>query len=675
MKGTHIQIGAVLLAVIMTASVIGIGMAPVGAGLTGSDDADAQLTDTHIDDALLDANGESVEVIVQLENVDDEIVQAQGTDALQAHADATQEVVTDFAADTDGAEVINEFWITNAVVVELDTDKVDVEEIAALDGVQELTNNFDVQVPEEPDSVGTMDEDEIGTMDYTYGLEQINAPETWEAYDQGQNAKIAVLDTGVDDSHPDIDVADFAEFDEDGEIVSEDPRDSDQHGTHVSGTVAGGDDSGTAIGVAPQTELMHGLVLDGGQGSAGAILGGMEWAVEENADAISMSLGTEDYNDFFIDPVQNAEDAGTIVIAASGNSGEDTSGSPANVYDSMAIGATDSDEQVTDFSSGETIDTESAWGSEAQEDWPDEYIVPDVSAPGASVESAVPDGGYESFDGTSMATPHVSGVVALMVSAAEEEGVDYTVEDIKEALVDSTWKPDGESDGQDDRYGYGIVNAEDAVANLIGDGGEEPPEDPDESVTLDLGSAEGEQGDTVTLDLTAEGDAFAGYETTINFDADAVELTGVSGADMDDPVTNIDNDEGVVTMSQVSSSEESDLTLAQLEFEITADSEQTSEVSFEVDQTDVSDAQGTLLDVETNNGQIQVVEGDDGDDDYELGDVNGDGEINIADATLMQQYVVGEEPSNFNEEAADMDGDGEITTADVIEHLEFLVEN
>lgn len=653
----------------MTASVIAVGMAPVGAGLTGSDTAEVQHTE--IDDALTNADG-TVEMIVQLDDVDEDVIRAQGADALQAHADDTQEVVTDFAEDTDGVTVLEDFWITNAMIVELDTDQVDVDEIAALDGVQELTKNFEVQLPDEPDSVSTMDD--VDAQDTTYGLAQVNAPDVWEEFGvEGEGATVSVLDTGIDGDHPDLGaLTQFAEFDDQGNVVSTTPRESDDrssHGTHVSGTVAGGDASGTAIGVAPGVDLMNGLVLDGGQGSAGAILGGMEWSVEEGADVISMSLGTDSYNSFFIDPIQNAQSAGTMVISASGNSGQGTSGSPANVYDGMAIGATDSNEQVTGFSSGEVIDTDSAWGADADPSWPAQYIVPDVSAPGANVQSAVQGGGYSSLDGTSMATPHVSGVVGLMISAAQQEGMefgeDYTISDVEDALEETAFKPAGEDPDQDDRYGHGIVDALAATEELVGSG------TPPDAVEFDLGSDRGEEGDVVTLDLTAEGEEFAGYETAINFDADAVELVGVEGVDMDDPVTNIDNNAGVASMSMVSSSAQSDITVAELQFQIVTDVEQNSDVMFEVSDTEASDEQGNLLDVETDDGHIEI---DDDSSEYERGDVLGDGDVTIADATVTQQFVLGNEvPDEFSEERADLTGDGDVTTADVIEILEIIV--
>jgi hypothetical protein len=161
----------------------------------------------------------------------------------------------------------------------------------------------------------------------------------------------------------------------------------------------------------------------------------------------------------------------------------------------MAIGASDSNEDITDFSSGEKVVTDDAWGSDAPSNWPEEYIVPDVAAPGNGVKSSLPGGDYGTKSGTSMASPHVAGLAALMVAAS---GGQVTPTEIWDTLESTAWKPDSWDegnanyviDGKDTRYGQGIVDAPAAV----------------ELVTIDTGvqgtvESEGEPVDGATVEL------------------------------------------------------------------------------------------------------------------------------------------------------------------------------
>jgi len=239
-----------------------------------------------------------------------------------------------------------------------------------------------------------------------------------------------VIDTGIDLDHPDLNVSGWAECDADGSLVSDDVSDASDgngHGTHVAGTVAGGNASGTAIGVAPDASL-HGVKVfddDGTNATFARVTAGMEHATQDpDVDVLQMSLGADGYFADFIEPVRNARGAGKIVVVSSGNSGYGNSSSPANVYDSLAVGAVDDSRGIADFSGGETIDTSNAWDGNVPTDWPDEYVVPDVSAPGVNVYSAEPGSTHGYKSGTSMAAPHVSGVAALMLSASTQERSD-----------------------------------------------------------------------------------------------------------------------------------------------------------------------------------------------------------------------------------------------------------
>jgi subtilisin family serine protease len=508
----------------MTVSV----MAPAAAGLSGTQDVTLTDDKADIHSSLQDVEGTEM-VVLRLEEPSTSMVKAQGPSALKQHAEASQQQVKMFADQSAGIEVVNSFWITNAVLVEVNTNKVDLNTLARLRNVEELHANFEASLPEQPEPESATDGKtaQVGpqAVDTTYGLDQIDAPEVWDEFGtKGEGARVAVLDTGVDADHPDIELADngWAEIGDDGEPVQgSEPFDSDEHGTHVSGTVSGGDASGEYIGVAPNVELMHGLVLNGGRGSFATIVGGMEWAVENNADVISMSLGGEGYSDAYIDPVRNAQDSGTVVIVASGNSGEGTSGSPGNVYDALAVGATNSNEQITDFSSGEEVNTQSAWGSAAPSDWPSTYIVPDVSAPGQNVKSSVPGGDYKEFPGTSMATPHVSGVAALMISAA---GEDLSPDQIQQTLIDTSFKPSNAPSEQDTRWGHGIVDAFEAVSAVAGS--------PGPSVEGQVVDQNGDAVDGATVELGSAASTTTDSSGSFSLSADAGTYTLTVSGDL-----------------------------------------------------------------------------------------------------------------------------------------------
>ena len=247
------------------------------------------------------------------------------------------------------------------------------------------------------------------------------------------------------------------------------PHDSDIHGTHVSGTAVGGDASGTRIGVAPGADLMGGLVLPAGTGTFAQVLAGMQWSmapfdIEGNpagapADVVNMSLGAEGHYSEFIEPVRNMYLAGIFPAFAIGNNcAAQSSSSPGNIYEAASVGATDSEDNVAPFSCGEVV--ERSEFPDAPADWPDSYVVPDVSAPGVAVSSALPGGGYGELDGTSMATPHVAGTAALLIEADPDISVDEAVETLAGTSV---FDDRHGSERPNARFGWGRIDALAAV--------------------------------------------------------------------------------------------------------------------------------------------------------------------------------------------------------------------
>ena len=440
--------------------------------IPAADGSEADSNPLVPDTAATNADGETTEsVIVRFSDSMEEPDISSSAD-LQANAEVSQDTFADAAAESPHINIQESFWIANAMVVEYDSSVLSEDDLTDVSGVDRVHPNFNVSinsVSQPEPATGITPTAPAQDIDATYGLEMVRAPETWETYDtQGEGVGVAVLDTGVDVDHEDLELEDWAHFDEDGVPVGSEPQDSDGHGTHVAGTVAGGNASGTAIGVAPEADLYGVKVLDdSGEGTFTQIIAGMEWAVEhdDDIDILQMSLGAEGYNDEMIGPVENARDAGQIVSASIGNEGEGISGSPGNVYSALSAGAVDGSKQPAGFSGGEVIDTESAWGDDAPVDWPDEYTVPDITAPGVDVLSADAgsDGDLTDLSGTSMASPHVAGSAALLLSMMDDE--DIQAEEVESALRTTAVNPD--SNHVDNRYGHGIIDSFAAATELF----------------------------------------------------------------------------------------------------------------------------------------------------------------------------------------------------------------
>ncbi|GGV73660.1 S8 family serine peptidase [Streptomyces griseoloalbus] len=253
-------------------------------------------------------------------------------------------------------------------------------------------------------------------MNTTWGIQAIRANSSTLT---GHDVKIAVLDTGVDTDHPDLTgcVKETASF-----VPGETVDDGNGHGTHCIGTVAGPADPANAIryGVAVGAGVLAGKVLSNeGEGTDGQILAGMSWAVSRGARVISLSLGAEaEPGEPFPQTYENvalrALRLGTVVVAAAGNESRRPGmvkpvGRPANCPSILAVAALGQDLATAYFSCG-AINGE---GGEVN-----------IAAPGVGVLSAAPGGTYATMAGTSMATPHVAGALALFAEAHPDDSAD-----------------------------------------------------------------------------------------------------------------------------------------------------------------------------------------------------------------------------------------------------------
>ncbi|HZU25444.1 MAG TPA: S8 family serine peptidase [Bryobacteraceae bacterium] len=283
----------------------------------------------------------------------------------------------------------------------------------------------------------------------TWGLQTLGVQQLWKQGLNGEGVMVGHLDTGVDASHPALKdrVAEFAEWDFlGGKVGKSSPHDSATHGTHTAGTICGVRVQGRSVGIAPGAKLCSGLVIEGGDATA-RVLGGLDWLVGLGVRVISMSLGFPGYNPVFTRLVDILVSRNIVPVFAIGNEGPNSSRSPGNYPQSFAVGAIDQDEHVALFSSSQHFD---------RKDDPDK---PDCVAPGVGVISAKPGGGWQEMDGTSMATPHVAGLVALLLQAKPNASAPELQEAILASAVPITGEPPL-------RYGHGVVHAVEALKAL-----------------------------------------------------------------------------------------------------------------------------------------------------------------------------------------------------------------
>ena len=250
-----------------------------------------------------------------------------------------------------------------------------------------------------------------------WGADLVKAPEAWAKGYTGKGVVVAVLDTGVDYTHPDLkdniwtnpnpgngkdgytnDIHGWNFVDNNNDVL-----DTFGHGTHVAGTIAGENNGFGVTGIAYDAKIMPVKVLDNsGAGNDATIVKGIDYAVDHGANVINLSLGGGNGDSSLQSAIQYASSKGVVVVMAAGNDGGMTPNYPARYAKNsgLAVGAVDQNKNMADFS------TRAGFNQLAY-----------VTAPGVNIYSTIPDNKYASYSGTSMATPHVAGVVALMLSA------------------------------------------------------------------------------------------------------------------------------------------------------------------------------------------------------------------------------------------------------------------
>jgi serine protease len=307
----------------------------------------------------------------------------------------------------------------------------------------------DVQHYEERDDVEFVERDHklyLQSENIPYGIDMVNALEVTD--DSVSNQKVCIIDTGYEIGHPDLPSA--------SQIVSGSSRESGDwstdgngHGTHVAGTIAAiGDNEVGVVGVNRNGALrLHIVKVFGASGGwiwGSTLIAAADECVENDSTIISMSLGGPSYS--------NAEESAfnrmyneknILIVAAAGNDGSTSKSYPASYSSVISVGAINRTKQLATFSQR------------------NDQV--DLVAPGVDIKSTFPGGIYQELSGTSMATPHVSGVAALVWSHFPEK----TAQEIRKALEDSA--VDLGNPGRDNSFGHGLVDAKDAFDLLSAD--------------------------------------------------------------------------------------------------------------------------------------------------------------------------------------------------------------
>ena len=281
--------------------------------------------------------------------------------------------------------------------------------------------------------------------DDQWGMEAVRAPDAWGVSCGCPDVSVAIIDSGADLNHPDLSAK--LNTSDDYDFVNDDTSaDDDQgHGTHVAGIAAAATDNAHGIaGLGWDVSILPLKILDeNGYGDTYGLSQAIRYAADHGADVINMSLGAVASCPSTVQEAVNyAYDKGALLVAAAGNHGDpDSNGEmfPANCEHVLGVAATERDNGIADYSNSGT------------------HV--NVAAPGSDIYSTMRDGGYGSKWGTSMATPHVSGLAALVLTKYGQ----YDAEQVASAILDNA--TDLGADGWDSTFGCGLIDAYAAIKN------------------------------------------------------------------------------------------------------------------------------------------------------------------------------------------------------------------
>jgi bacillopeptidase F len=344
------------------------------------------------------------------------------------------------------------------------------EALNKVPGVSSVMIDGDVSVDpiDEQPAVGTTQRGD--DPDIAWNVEKVRAPEAWAQGIDGKGVTVGIVDTGVKVDHPALEqnyrgyradgTMDHAYNAYDAVNGSKTPYDDNGHGTHVAGTILG-NTADKNVGMAPGAEFIVAKNLGGsrGSGKSSSTIRALEWMMaprdlngknpdpSKAPDIINNSWGRSDGRyDGYRNLWTALDAAGITIVSAAGNDGpgRGTLGAPGSYNLGITVAATDSRDNIASFSSRGPTPWKYNDGSPS--------FVPDVSAPGVSIESSTYDGRYGLKSGTSMATPGVAGVTALLLSKFPDLSTDEVNQVLRRSAVDRG------PEGYDDSYGFGRVD-------------------------------------------------------------------------------------------------------------------------------------------------------------------------------------------------------------------------
>ena len=450
---------------------------------------------------LLSTMKSPYDVLIKFENPSDETLSREKrAEVSQKNARA----IIEKAVEEDSSQVSEwePFFITNAIHLKT-KDKSLIMKIVSLPEVCRITGNGHVEnlEPVEDDPLDQMLRTQMTHIfkpderDIEWGVSMIHADKVWEDFGiDGSGTVVGIIDGGANYELPALKKK-FYDYDAGKGDIDTDKQDdpktaawegcayrdfvegtdtpqktsSDDHGTHVAGTIVGAEsENKNRIGVAPGARFITARAMGVDGGDIADLIAAAQWMYQMEPDVVNNSWGGEaDTDEWFKEITDAWKEKGIIPVFAAGNTadeipGEGTISNPANYPDVIAVAAVDQNKQIGNFSNKGP----SAFDSSLTK--------PEVAAPGVQIRSVNSKGRYVSWNGTSMAAPHVTGAVALIRAAAKKYGKEKDYDELDEIrdLLMETAEPLTDAkfpESPNFAYGAGLINVYDAVSKIAGD--------------------------------------------------------------------------------------------------------------------------------------------------------------------------------------------------------------